>query len=498
MKINSIRTYISAPKWQLIFLCVLITCTSGFTIGTKSIWLDEGLTISMTRDWQTLWQILTHTQPWMWTYLILLHFWMKFGLSEGYLRALSALFSIGTIPIVYKLGRKLFNSTAACSAALLLCVNTFYVQYAQEIRAFSMLVFFTTLSSYLFILCIEKQTVARRIGYVIIASLALYTHQFALLMIGSQFASLFLLKKFKDAFIHLLPLGIGIGLLTLPLALLHIPQNATDWIHAPTAPQVLDFIQTLAGGRLLVLLGCAITMIAGGYAYLTTKPTTTKITSWYYLFTLVIFLVPISAAIVISITIEPIFVPRYLLYCIVPFYLLIGHGLASLHKYIRVPLTSILVLGSLTILLSWYGYPAFTSSPQYPLDPKEDWRGVTNYVLTHASPSDTIFFYAYYIHAPFEYYTSQYLYTHPTYRKPVIGELSSAPYTIGGLLPDPNKQLIQSLAKTHTRIWLVLSHNRTDKNLRQQQTDLIESLLTTYYTQTQIKHFQYIDVISYQ
>lgn len=69
--------------------------------------------------------------------------------SETCLRLPSALWGTLTLPVGYLLCRELFNSRVARRAILLMALSPFLVQYSQELRFYSSLVFFYLLSTYL-------------------------------------------------------------------------------------------------------------------------------------------------------------------------------------------------------------------------------------------------------------------------------------------------------------------------------------------------------------
>lgn len=69
--------------------------------------------------------------------------------TETCLRLPSALWGTLTLPVGYLLCWELFNSRVARRAILLMALSPFLVQYSQELRFYSSLVFFYLLSTYL-------------------------------------------------------------------------------------------------------------------------------------------------------------------------------------------------------------------------------------------------------------------------------------------------------------------------------------------------------------
>ena len=82
-------------------------------INTRSFWYDEALSslIAGLSVSQIVANVAGSVHPP--GYYLLLHYWSVFGQSEGVLRSLSALFSFCAIPLVFGLGRWLFDRPTA-------------------------------------------------------------------------------------------------------------------------------------------------------------------------------------------------------------------------------------------------------------------------------------------------------------------------------------------------------------------------------------------------
>ena len=108
-------------------------------LGSASLWIDELFSVAwsqMSSAYLLGPGVRIETNPP--GYYLLLHFWMQaFGESEFAVRALSALASIATVPVVYALGRTLFGHRTALVAALLMTINPVAVAYAREARSYS-------------------------------------------------------------------------------------------------------------------------------------------------------------------------------------------------------------------------------------------------------------------------------------------------------------------------------------------------------------------------
>src|SRR5437879_4020633 len=126
------------------YLCLL-------SLGHLSLDFDEAVSIVYSQvDWKSLWKVLAD-DPNMSLYYGLLHFWVTLnGTSEFGARSLSVIPAVATVPLLYSLAARLLGSRAALISCLLLTLNTFFIQFAQEARSYSLVLFLITLSSLLF------------------------------------------------------------------------------------------------------------------------------------------------------------------------------------------------------------------------------------------------------------------------------------------------------------------------------------------------------------
>ena len=124
-----------ASSLSELILLALITALAAavrfHSLAAKSFWFDEGASVAIARlDWYNFARILWRREANMSLYYFLLHFWLHFGGSEFFVRSLSVLFSVASIPIIYLLGRRLFDSRVGLIAAALLTVNGYFLLVA--------------------------------------------------------------------------------------------------------------------------------------------------------------------------------------------------------------------------------------------------------------------------------------------------------------------------------------------------------------------------------
>jgi uncharacterized membrane protein len=193
------------------------------------------------------------------------------------LRLPSAVLSVATVPALYSLGKRLFCSRVGIVAALLFAVHAVDIQYAQEARSYSLVIFLVTLSSLYFLRSIERPSLGNLVGYTLISVLSVYAHLFAALVLAAQWVFLFFLRPHEVAWRRLVASGIATSLLSAPAMFLALAASRywAQGIHETSVEGVIDVFFALAGslprdsritGKWLLLL-YSITVVAAFIAF---------------------------------------------------------------------------------------------------------------------------------------------------------------------------------------------------------------------------------------
>jgi hypothetical protein len=177
----------------LLLLLILI----GFALrllwlDAQSLWYDEGVTaVIAQRDLVELTRWTANDiQPPLYYYLVA--GWGRVaGWSEWALRFPSAAFGALAIPLLAVLARRLLRLEragvwAGLLAALLAAVHPLLVYYAQEARMYTLLVLLGLVAAYLLVRAAGRagQRWGLWVAYVTVAAAALYTHYFAVFLLG--------------------------------------------------------------------------------------------------------------------------------------------------------------------------------------------------------------------------------------------------------------------------------------------------------------------------
>jgi len=126
--------------------------------------------------------VLRHREVNMSLYYVLLHFGCPMGSTEGFIRGLSVLFSVATVPLYMHSARGSSGAVAGLLAAWLLAINAYHIRYAQEARSYALVVFIATLATWLLVRNLQEPASAHWAAYTVACALAVYSHFFGALV----------------------------------------------------------------------------------------------------------------------------------------------------------------------------------------------------------------------------------------------------------------------------------------------------------------------------
>jgi mannosyltransferase len=469
--------------WPPLLLVLAVGTVLRFhLLGVKSLWLDEVTTVGYA---QMPWPEFLRTMWWgngnMVFYYSLLRVWQHLGDSEFCLRSLSALFGIAAIPATYALGNRFLSRKAGLFAACLLAVHSFHIQYSQEVRSYSFLVLLLILCAYAFLAAIETpERTSLWALYILLSTLAIYTQVFAVFVLASQWLVLTPYRIKRLGVLRLLSTAAAIGILAIPIAAVIVLHNQdqvatwSDFYHNPGLVDMSEVLQRIAGAkagdaptslRVMILLTfyVAAWVLAIRPVFRPTRDRTAEPMTNLTLALMACWLIfPIVAMFCFSF-LEPIFHPRYLLMCVPAAALLAGQGLAAAEQLLPRGRIFSLAAFLLMVVLELFGTRAYYSSFK---GYGNDWRGVTQYILSKQEPEDAVIFYTFTGHREFEYYVQ---------REREAGRRIVTPTVFFPLSLDP--PTIKKRAEPYHRVWLIL-HQTIPTLSTEKQSELIRSSLS--------------------
>lgn len=439
-----------------------------YNLGNESLWLDEGFSVRISQ--QNISQIIDetslHAHPPL--YYFILHYWIiLFGDSEFSTRFLSVVFGLLTIIMIYVIGNLMFNKEVGILGALLLGASTFHIQYAQEVRNYTLLSFLTLTSMYFFIRFFEKKTLKNYAGYILSSSLLIYTHIFGFFIILSQ--NIYIVGFQKNKLKEWILIQLALMILFIPWTRILINNILLElsgtWLPKPSIYSLIDLFliysgqYSLFGIEILLVIFTLLTF----YSLIDKSANTIDFTNnniILILWLLVSILFPLIISIFFTPIINPEFTTKYSIGASLAFYLFVAKGIQNInHRYIKLGIIiSILLFSLLSIQM-------YNSTIH-----KENWRDLGNYVNINAKSSDLLIFNDGFIkNNVFDYYSK---------RSDLKNEMSFPAYlsNISYVINDEDINELKSTLKDYDRVWLIKRSSGSDRN------ELIKKeLCETYY-----------------
>lgn len=440
-------------------------------IACKPFWFDECFSVEVARiGWLNFLHLLWWREANMSLYYVLLRIWLHFGHTPFFIRSLSAIIAAATVPAIYWLARLLYDRRVALIAAALFAFNGYDVRYAQEARSYSLFVLLATLSSGFLIAWLQHPTRRNWRGYVVLSILAVYAHFYALLLIavhglvlyrmgGTRFAG----EQDEPALPSALKRAwITIGIAVLPLLIFVAKTGAgpIKWIHRPGLVDLFQLYKHLAGGSswilLLLMAAACVAAIFPLDRWLLRRAQSWEI--WRSQFLLIWLLFPPLLTALLSFA-RPVFLARYMIFCLPAFLILAAVGLARLRQpwLLGSAWAAILVLCCQGI--------SFVYANDF--DDERDASGTaTNVILDQAHPGDAILFHIAETRIPYEFFRSLRagVNTASTSYSGRLGPEIIFPHHDTGLdyrdfTGKPTADLVRSVSAAHPRVWVMLMNN---------------------------------------
>lgn len=168
-----------------------------YNLTFQSYWLDELFSAHLSHPKNELKEVYKETlkgaPP---LYQIILWGWYKLiGYSDVTGRLLSAIFGVLSVMALYFLGKELFNKKVGVFAAIIISFNEFSIYYAQENRAYSLLLLLSILSTIFFMRLLKDSGKGYFILYILSVISVFYTHYFGFFILLTHIIYLLFCKR---------------------------------------------------------------------------------------------------------------------------------------------------------------------------------------------------------------------------------------------------------------------------------------------------------------
>jgi mannosyltransferase len=425
---------IALPAFVLLVLAL-------YRLTEKSLWFDEVFSVQMAQSgFLQLARTAAGGEANMVLYYSILKVWLFLGDGDAWVRLLSALFAVATVPVMFLLGRAIAGRAVGAVSAALFALSGFVVQYAQEARSYSLTMLLVSVALLAAVLAIREGS--RRAWVLLVASsvLALHAHFFAGFTVLAIALGVMVASRQPGERAAPLRAFIAIGVLALPLS------GQLGWVPPTSLAMLADTVAIILGTGVLAgretPLSWALVAIMLGLVVVGAAPARKGAAEDRFGRGLLILavVVPLGAAVLVSV-VKPIFVPRFFAVVVPPMLVLAAAGIWRL-RLPPVRIAALVVVGALAV----QGLGAY-----YFEHPKTDWRSAIAYVAEQARPEDRIIVYEEWNHRAIRYYAAQHADgAFPTRVWRGLGASDTAKYvaTLEGLLDGE--------VPAGARVWLVL------------------------------------------
>lgn len=485
----------------LVIACAAIRFVS---LDQKPFWFDESFSVEVARlSWPNFLHLLWWREANMSLYYVLLRAWLHFGQSPYFIRSLSAVIATITLPLIYWLARLLFDRRVALIAAALFAFNGYSVRYSQEARGYSLFVLLATAASGSLLWWLAEPSRRSLRGYIASSVFAAYSHFYALLLVVAHWLTFRLTRPPQIAdepFSSKLRRGWWtIAVFTAPILAFVAKTGAGPirWIQRPGLRSLMEFFEYLCGSdhwplAVLYLVACAVAISPVGRRVFRKDPSRDV---WRLQFLLVWFLFPIVLTVLLSFA-RPVFLPRYMIFCLPALMILAAAGLERLHRpWMLGAALAVMLLLSLQGVFFVYGHD---------FDQERDASlAASNFVLDHSQPGDAILFHIAETRIPYEFALSlrsgdnRATPARPVDPSPeIIFPSHGVRLDYRDFTGKPDAELVRHTADTHPRLWLMLMHNGTAES-PDPTTLMLNENLPEFFAKVQRWQFARIEVRLY-
>ena len=481
MRVGAVRALArSKQSWLMVGVVALAFTLRVAGLDFQSLWRDEVDAVRFaTRAWdQALGMFLQPGQNGP-LYYLLLRPWLHLAGDSGYaLRFFSVVFGTLSVPLVYRLARRLFPSPPhlALLAALLAATSPYLVWYSQEGKMYSLVLALVLISMDRYLAALQRGGWHRWLLYVIFTGAAVYVHLISALMIPVQIL-VFLLAGGETRKVRWKAWLVSMAVLLLPylpLVRWQLPlvlrPTETGYRFVPLHDMLVSLLANYSLGPMLgsqqwAVLFFLILLVDAAWVWWRgrrSRPVPLGILACW-------LLVPVLSFFLLTL-VRPMYTARYLIFILPAYIILLADGLVVIAGRSRLEAGVFL---SALLIVSFLGLWRQGRTPI-----KADFRSATEYVAARRSSHDLLLFQIPYGRHSFDYYLSRYreppLHAEPddgadprhslSHRiyLPLLARHGGAPYrwaeglyTNGGMDPASADASMKTLTTGTGTVWLI-------------------------------------------
>jgi mannosyltransferase len=452
----------TSRQWRFAVVAELVlgAVLGSLFLGTHSLFLDESVSSTLaTAPWHYFATTVTHREANMALYYLLLRGWVIFGHGEVALRSLSVILAVGALWVLIMLARSLFGRRVALLAGLLLAVDPLYVQFAQDVRGYSLALLLVSASCFFFVRGIRHVDPPSRFcwtAYTAVTALAAYSNFWAALVPVGQALSLAFLPAGRIPWRRILTSAAALVVLLVPLGLLiEATDNAgVNWASGSSAGRLFTHIRASIPHAVLDLLVLvAVVAVVAVILLARRRPAigTVFAREWPLFFTLCWLVVPVAAVVMLSLVDKPLLVVRYLMVSLPAAILLVGLVIDRVASTAR---RGAVVIAALLLVIA-VGASAVGAAQWYAQGGPQDFRSAVTFIADRAQPGDGMLIFSTYERIPVEWYMGE----RPAAERSVHPVYPATAWGVDPLAFDGSvsfkQDAIEQAASRYQRIWLL-------------------------------------------
>lgn len=385
-------------QWVALAAIVLIALAlRAYRIDWQSAWHDENYTIytsglELGPMHDRIVDDFVHPP----LHYYLLHYWMKlFGYGQLSSRALSLVFGLLSVPLIFLLGRRLLSSGAGLMAALLLAISQLGVNHSQEGRPYALALFLVLGSIYTFARAVRERRAVFWWAYVAISILMVYSHYYTAFIVVAQVVFLLLYRRSYPIPRHWWVIGallaaaaylpwlsggilermaestkVGSRDLDVMGVRWYTPISSLNWFHNGKWNGLYAQSPLWAYPAGCLLFGIPVLLALAPHAHRHKPSGNQKAERDIVVLLLLLLFLPVILTIAISSLVGLQFDVRYIVFAIAPYYLLAGWGITRIRPF----------AARAVVLLVLCSYSLGALRANYFISYKPDYRSTVAYV----------------------------------------------------------------------------------------------------------------------
>lgn len=328
-------------------------CFRLYNINYDDFWIDEMISFWVANpDYSFSESLKNHRDieqvPFFFNLITKIYFQI-FGYHENIARYLPAVSSILSIFVIMDLSRTLSKSNAYLFSGFLIGLNIFLISYAQELRVYSVLFLFTSLSILFFFKYLKDKNNFSLILFSGFTLISVLLHPFTFILICSYFFfSIYLyLNTIKIDKINLFLIIIFIFFILYYLLVYSIESSGKpSWIEEIDLKFFTNFFFSKFFGSRIVGIIHLIILAYLVYEFIKFKTKDNNII-FFFIYLFLSYFIPI----IYSLFFDPVLIARYLIFTIIPIVIIVTHISFKLHDKLRniiIALIILLTVGNMT------------------------------------------------------------------------------------------------------------------------------------------------------